>query len=103
MKLVYLYEDLIRWLVSLCPAPDKFAQTYAGLAIWLGAALLMKKPLRHWHPLGVVIVAECLNECIDYLAHGGWMWRDTRADMIATWFWPVVIFAAIRVRPKLRG
>ena len=103
MKFVHQYERMINWIVSLCPAPDKFAHTFAGLAIWLLAALLLGKPLRSWAPLLTVIALECANEYMDYLAHGGVIWNGTGADMAATWFWPVVLFLALRIRPRLRG
>ncbi len=85
------YEHIIDWIVGACPGPDKFAHTYAGLAIWLGAAVLFRKPLRLPMPLAVVIVLELLNECVDRIAHGGWMWHDTLGDTAATWVWPTVL------------
>jgi hypothetical protein len=90
------YEQLITWIVSACPAPDKFAHTYAGLGLWLGAAILLRRPLRSPLPLAIVIVLEVANECVDRVAHGGWMWHDTLGDAGATWFWPIVLTAALR-------
>ena len=96
------YEAVISWIVGLCPQPDKFAHTYAGLAIWLGAALVFRRPLHSWVPLGVVVLAEVANECVDRVAHGGWFWPDTLGDAAATWFWPLVIGLTLRFNPTLR-
>jgi hypothetical protein len=96
MKFALAYEHGITWIVRQCPAPDKFAHTYAGLIIWLLAALLLKRPRGSLLPLLVVIAAEVGNECVDRVANGTWMWRDTLGDMAATWFWPVVLTMALR-------
>ena len=102
MEFALCYERIIGWIVSRCPAPDKFAHTYAGLAVWLTAGLIFRRPLRSALPLVVVIGVEIANECIDRVAHGSWMWRDTLGDAAATWFWPIVLTAALRWREALR-
>jgi hypothetical protein len=96
------YEAVIAWIVDHCPSTDKFAHTYVGLAIWLGAAVVLRRPLHSWAPLAVVVVAEVANECVDRLAHGGWFWHDTLQDAFFTWFWPVVLGLALRKFPHLR-
>ncbi len=102
-NLALRYEQFTAWIVSLCPAPDKFAHTYAGLAIWLGSAILLQRPLRSPVPLAIVIALEVANECVDRVAHGSWMWRDTLGDAAATWFWPILVTAALqRVKPLRR-
>ncbi|TCM19001.1 hypothetical protein EDF56_104536 [Novosphingobium sp. PhB165] len=103
MDLVHQYERAIDWIVSLCPQPDKFAHTYAGLTIWLIAAILMRRKLSSPWPVVVVAVAEAANEYMDRLAHGSWRWPDTIGDAIATLFWPLIIMMALRLRPALRG
>lgn len=103
MDLLQDYETTISWLVSLCPEPDKFAHTYAGLAIWLVAALLLRRPLRSGWTLVPVIALELANETVDWLARGSWFWPDTARDLAATWFWPLVLFAALRLFPWLGG
>jgi hypothetical protein len=49
----------------------------------------------------VVGVLETGNEIIDFFAHGGWEWHDTLADAAATWFWPVVLWSAVKLCPWL--
>jgi hypothetical protein len=101
MSFLDQYERTIEHLVKLCPQPDKFAHTYAGLTIWLLAAIVLRKPLGSIWPLVVVLAAELGNEYIDFLTYGSWRWHDTLRDMAATWFWPTVLMLAIRAFPHL--
>lgn len=99
------YGRLMDWIVdTFAPQyPDKIVHTYVGLAIWLGAAVVMRRPLASRGPLIAVIVAESLNELYDVLFRTLWSWQDTKGDMLATWFWPVVLFSALRWLPWLNG
>lgn len=103
MEFLQHYERLINWLVGLCPQPDKFAHTYAGLAIWLLAAMVMRRKLSSPWPVVVVAAFELGNEYIDRLTYGSWRWNDTLGDIAATLFWPLVIMLAMRWRPAIRG
>lgn len=103
MDVFHRYEQAIGWIVSLCPQPDKFAHTYAGLGIWLFSGLLLRKPLSSLITLTPVIALEIANECMDRVAHGSWEWHDTLRDMAATWFWPVVLCFCLRLFPTLAG
>jgi hypothetical protein len=95
------YEHAIGQIVLLCPAPDKFAHVFAGLILWLGSALTLRRHLASLVPLAVVVLFETGNEIIDFFAHGGWEWHDTLGDAAATWFWPAVLWAAVRLCPWL--
>lgn len=101
MELAHKYAEFTHWVVSLCPAPDKFAHTYAGMGIWLLAAVTTRRPLNSWLPLFVIIAIEGANEFADYLAYGSWRWHDTIRDMAATWFWPAILFIALNLNRKL--
>lgn len=103
MEIAHRYAHFTGWVVSLCPPPDKFAHTYAGLVIWLLAAIVLRRPLSSWVPLCVIVACEGANEIADYLAYGSWRWHDTLGDMAATWFWPAVLFVALNVDRNLRG
>jgi hypothetical protein len=96
-----MYEHVIEHIVSFCPAPDKFAHVFAGMTIWLGAGVLLRKPLSTLLPLCIVVALEVGNEIVDYYAHGGWQWHDTLGDAAATWFWPIVLFTALNACPWL--
>ena len=97
------YGRLMDWIVeTFAPThPDKIVHTYVGLGIWLGVAVVMRRPLASRLPLIAVIAAESGNELYDYLFRRSWNWHDTQGDMIATWFWPFVLFAALRWLPWL--
>lgn len=103
MDFVHHYERAIEWIVAQCPQPDKFAHTYAGLTIWLFAAVLLRRKLSSPWPVVVVALCELANECVDRLAHGSWNWPDTIRDVIATLFWPTVIMLVMRWKPAIRG
>ena len=99
--LISHYEQATLWIIRLCPARDKFAHVCAGLAIWLISAVVLKKGLASRTPIVVIITLELLNEITDRIAHGSWDWHDTTGDMAATWFWPIVIGAALNFFPSL--
>ena len=103
MEFFQYYEQVIGWIVSLCPQPDKFAHTYAGLTIWLLTGLLTRRPLSSLRTLVPVICLELANEMVDRVAHGSWQWPDTLRDMAATWFWPFILCFCMRLFPRLRG
>ncbi|MCT2399072.1 hypothetical protein [Novosphingobium mangrovi (ex Huang et al. 2023)] len=103
MDIFLQYERAIDWIVAQCPEPDKFAHTYAGIAIWFLAALWSRKPLYSLWTLVPVIGLELANETMDRFAHGAWFWPDTLRDMAATWFWPVVMVGLMRLFPSLTG
>ena len=91
MHYISLYEQGINWVVAHSGGHDKFAHMCAGLAVWLLAAVLLRRPTTSILPLIVVIIAEAVNEAVDRIAHGSWRWADTRLDIVATLFWPLLI------------
>ncbi|MBB3953551.1 hypothetical protein [Novosphingobium sediminicola] len=97
------YGRLMDWIVdTFAPTQaDKIVHTYVGLAIWLGAGVLLRRPLASRWPLIAVIAAETFNELYDYFFRTLWSWQDTKGDMLATWFWPFLLFAALRWLPWL--
>ena len=101
MSFLEQYEQAVDRVVKLCPHPDKFAHTYAGLGIWVLAALIMRRPITSIWPLVAVVLFEVGNEYIDFLNHGSWRWHDTLGDMAATWFWPVTLMLLMRAAPSL--
>lgn len=96
------YEAVIAWIVLHCGGSDKFAHTYAGLLIWLLSVLIAgRSNARFELGLAAIILIEIANECIDRIAHGSWMLRDTLGDAAATWFWPTILTVAIRWHPPV--
>jgi hypothetical protein len=102
MEFVGRYEHAISWMVHHVGGRDKFLHTNVGLAIWLIAALVLRKPLRSPWPIMVVLLFEIGNECIDLLAHGVSRWGASLIDIAVTMFWPVLLALLFRIRPVLR-
>jgi hypothetical protein len=102
MSFLQYYLATVDWIVTLAPVDsDKIVHTYVGLAIWLGTAVVLRRSLGSRLPLLAVIAAELANEVFDFFGRTHWNWPDTRGDLIATWFWPFVLFAALRWLPGL--
>lgn len=76
---------------------DKLLHVHAGMAIFLISAALLKCPLSDPAPLLIVLVVEIANEVRDRLLNGSWRWRDTLGDVASTLFWPLCIFALMRL------
>jgi len=98
MSLLRLYQHAISWVEHHSPGPDKFDHTYLGLAIWLGAAMLGRRPLRSGTPILVLAAFELANETMDRLTVGRWIWHDTLGDVAATLFWPICLCFLLRTR-----
>lgn len=101
MSFPMAYERAIGAIVAHCPQPDKFAHMFAGLCLWLVAALVLRQRLASRWPISVVLLAEVANECVDYWANHSWRWPDTLGDAAATWFWPLTLSLAITACPWL--
>jgi hypothetical protein len=76
---------------------DKLLHVHGGMAILLLSALALDKPLSDPMPLLIVVVAELANEVRDRIINGLWRWVDTLGDIASTLFWPVSIFALLRL------
>lgn len=102
MSLLARYLELVDWIVTFAPSEsDKIVHTYAGLTIWLMTALVLRRPLGSRGPIIAVVLAELLNEIFDYIGRAVWSWHDTQGDIIATLFWPVLLFSLIRWMPSM--
>ncbi|MBB3356222.1 MULTISPECIES: hypothetical protein [unclassified Novosphingobium] len=100
MTFVARYHHVIDQIVAACPAPDKFAHTYAGMAIWTTTLALTRKRMGHALPLLMVIILESGNEVLDALYAGRVDIPDTLGDFLATCFWPAILFAVGRAQKR---
>ncbi|NML96177.1 hypothetical protein [Novosphingobium olei] len=73
---------------------------HAGLAIYIAAQLALGTRRASLAALCVVFGAEFANELVDFLFHGQLLVSDTIQDIVATVFWPLVIYAVGTVRRK---
>ncbi|HZF42207.1 MAG TPA: hypothetical protein VEZ48_02225 [Sphingomonadaceae bacterium] len=78
---------------------DKLLHVHGGMAIFLLSAMALGKPLSDPLPLLIVVAAELANELRDRIINGSWRWADTLGDIASTLFWPVLIFAFLRLSP----
>src|SRR5690242_2075688 len=73
---------------------------YVGLATFVFAALLLRKPARSVVPwlfvLGVAILGEIVDMHEDLRILGYWRWADSLHDIANTLFWPTVLLLLAR-------
>ncbi|TXH75644.1 MAG: hypothetical protein E6Q88_03385 [Lysobacteraceae bacterium] len=73
---------------------------YAGMAIFLATAFVLRKKLKSPIPWLVVFASACIMEAIDAVdalrSYGHWWARESAHDIVNTIFWPTVIFVLAR-------
>jgi hypothetical protein len=73
---------------------------YVGLATWLVAAWLFRRPLRSYAPLLAVLLVAVLVEVVDlrddWVTRGRLRWWASAHDLANTLFWPTVLLLATR-------
>jgi hypothetical protein len=85
-----------QWLSDLVGLPHDQIHLHAGLAAFLGVALLLRRhaaaPLVAWLCVAAV---QAANEALDARDWIGWTgqvnWRETLGDTVVTLFWPTVL------------
>jgi len=86
--------------------PKDALHIYVGLAVFLLAAALLRRPLRDWRPLAAVLAAALAGETWDLID----TWRTGEApawgrnwhDVWNTCFWPAVLFLCARYTRLVR-
>jgi hypothetical protein len=81
---------------------DDALHVHAGMAIWLLAALLLRRPLSDWRPLAIVAAIEAINEIYDMRSLAGGPGRegspfDSAHDFILTLLWPVTLALCVKL------
>ena len=87
-------------LVQLLGLPKDALHIYVGLAVFLAAAALLRRPLGSWVPIAAVAAAALIGECWDIAetraagapVHFGRNWHD----LWNTCFWPATLFLLAR-------
>lgn len=102
MQIVAAYAQFKEQIVAWTSWSDPILHTHVGMLVFVGSAVLLRKPFRSPVPLLVVVLLQALNECLDRINHGSWRWPNTLGDTAFTLFWPVLIFLLARAR-KLRA
>jgi hypothetical protein len=75
---------------------------HVGLAVFVVAVLVLRKPPHSPIPLAVVFLAAVMGEGLDLRddlrSLGYWRWKDSVGDVVKTVFWPLVLWALARWR-----
>lgn len=91
------YDRATHWVSNLSGASDPMLHVHAGLASFVLAWLLLRRPLSSGLPFAVAFGLAVLNEGLDYL-HQGLRWPEAGLDLLITVFWPFVLTIAARAR-----
>jgi hypothetical protein len=87
-------------LVHLLGLPKDALHIYVGLAVFVAAAALFRRPLGSWLPIAAVLAAALIGETWDLLetrAAGARPYLDRNwHDVWNTCFWPAILFLLAR-------
>lgn len=100
MTFPHLYHQGVLWIGDGTGLPDAILHIHAGLAVLLVVRIITRRSLGTFFPFAAVIIAEGVNEWMDYLVYGLRI-ADTVSDIANTLFWPFVISLAVRLRPMI--
>ncbi len=93
-------------LGQLLGLPKDALHIYVGLAIFLLAAALFRRPLGSWLPIAAVVAAALAGEIWDLIdteaAGARAHWDRNWHDVWNTCFWPVLLFLLARYTRLLR-
>lgn len=98
MNIAQIYESITRAISNETGASDSLLRVHAGMAVLLLARLVTGRWLATPVPFLVVLVVAVVNEVLDRVSHGRWLWEDTGLDLLNTLFWPLVLMIGLRVR-----
>jgi hypothetical protein len=75
---------------------------HVGLAVFVVAALVLRKPLHSPIPLAAAFLAAVMGEALDMSddlrSLGYWRWKESVGDVANTLFWPLALWALARWR-----
>jgi len=87
-------------LVQLLGLPKDALHIYVGLAVFLAAAALFRRPLGSWLPIATVVAAALIGEAWDLIDTGASgarpHWDRNWHDVWNTCLWPAVLFVLAR-------
>jgi len=95
-----MYNALKTQLSEVLGITKDALHIHFGLAIFLGVALVFRRPLASWIPWLALLTFELANELMDvfHLHQGtiGFEVGDSLKDILNTMFWPTVVLVAAR-------
>ncbi|HEX8061936.1 MAG TPA: hypothetical protein VF535_01845 [Allosphingosinicella sp.] len=87
-------------LVHLFGLPKDALHIYVGLAVFLAAGALLRRPLGGWLPIAAVVAAALTGEAWDLIethqTGARIHWDRNWHDVWNTCFWPAVLFVLAR-------
>jgi len=87
-------------LVHLLGLPKDALHIYVGLAVFLAAAALSRRPLGSWVPIAIVVVAALTGEAWDLIeTHAAGARPHLERNWHDVWntcFWPAILFLLAR-------
>ena len=90
------FQECKNFLISTFGLSKDALHIYIGLIVFFVTALLIRRPLRSWLPLLMVVLAALVGEVLDMkddiFQLGGWRWKASLHDLVNTMFWPFVIW-----------
>lgn len=102
MNVAAAYNHFINWIANATGASDGLLHLHAGMAVFLAARLITGRTLASTIPFLVVCCAELLNEFMDRIHNGAWLWNDTAFDVVNTLIWPFILTTYARIN-RSRG
>lgn len=94
-----MIQDYLAWKAALgerTGMSESLIHVHAGLAIFVVTALLLKRRMRSWIPLAVVVTLALINELVDYKNGARWDLASSSLDFFNTILWPTVLFLLAR-------
>jgi len=93
------------WAADMTVAKDAL-HVYLGVAIQIGAAALLRRPLSHWAPWLVVLAAAFVNVVLDFYfgeeaTLQPWQIDGARHDIVNTMVLPTLLLLLCRFAPRL--
>ncbi len=101
-----IFQNSKLYLIHLTGLPKDALHICVGMLIFLGAAILTRRPVRDWRLLALVALAACAGECWDLLdVYRHKMtprYGDNWHDIWLTLLWPTVLFLLARFTRVLK-
>jgi hypothetical protein len=95
----YIYSATKEQITLLTGASEDLLHLHAGLLIFVGTALLLRKRMQSWLPISLVAFFAILNELGDEAAGRSNSVSEHIVDIINTLSWPAILFVLARRWP----
>lgn len=82
---------------------EDLIHVHVGLAIFVAAALLLRRRMRSPLPILAVVLLAFANEVVDYVAPAPWDPAEGALDFLNSVFWPALLFLLARRGHGLHG